>query len=87
MAKHADKILKAKGLIQTDKPIQLALDTIRDMRDGSSWYYMGYYTWGSNTRTRCDRSKKYLGYKVDAPTLFETVEGDFMVEKVRLEKL
>lgn len=87
MAVEAGKIVASMGLIQNPDPIQLPLDTIRDMRDGSSWYYMGYYTWGSNTRTRCDRSKKYLGYAPSAPTLFETMKSDFLVEKARLEAL
>ena len=77
MAREAGKILKRQGLIKTDEPVQLPLDTIRDMRGGSSWFPMGYYTWAGNTRTRGDRTRKYLGYKPDAPGLYEAMEADF----------
>jgi hypothetical protein len=87
MAKHAGRILKSHGLIKTDEPVQLSLETITEMRDGSDWYHMGLYTWGANTRCSADRAKKYLGYKSKAPSLWEAMEGDLLVEVERLAQL
>ncbi|TKX27209.1 NAD dependent epimerase-like protein 3 [Elsinoe australis] len=86
MAKHAGKILKARGLVAQAEPVQLSIDTVREMRGGSSWEPMGIYTWASNTRTRGDRARKLLGYKPNAPSLWETMEEDFLVAKTVLEQ-
>jgi nucleoside-diphosphate-sugar epimerase len=85
LAKHAGKILAAKGLIPSAEPKVLPLDVVREMRGGSSWEPMGIYTWASNTRTSCDRSRSELGYKPTAPSLWDTMEGDFMVAKKVLD--
>ncbi|CAG8980133.1 hypothetical protein HYALB_00011666 [Hymenoscyphus albidus] len=87
MARFAGKILKSHGLIKTEEPVQLSLETITEMRDGSDWHYMGLYTWGSNTRCTADRAKKYLGYESKAPTLWETMEGDLLFEVERLARV
>jgi hypothetical protein len=87
MAFHAGKILKSHGLIKTEQPAQLSLETITEMRDGSDWHYMGLYTWGSNTRCKADRAKKYLDYETKAPSLWDTMEEDLLVEVARLSKM
>ena len=86
MAKAAGKILHAHGLIKTEQPKQLSIETVRNMRGGSSWEPMGLYTWACNTRTRSDRAMKFLGYSPTAPSLWDTMEADLLgaVEECRV---
>lgn len=78
MAKAAGRILHSYDLIKADQPKKLSLEAVRNMRGGSSWEPMGLYTWACNTRTRSDRARKFLAYKPDAPSLWDTMEADLL---------
>ncbi|KAI1481938.1 NAD(P)-binding protein [Daldinia eschscholtzii] len=86
LAKEASRILHFHGLIPTAEPKSLSIETVREMRGGSSWEPMGVYTWACNTRTRSDRAREVLEYVPDAPNLAETLERDLLdaVEHVKL---
>lgn len=85
LAQEAGKILHAHGLIPTEQPKSLSIETVREMRGGSSWEPMGVYTWACNTRARADRAKTFLEYTPDAPSLRDALERDLLaaVEHVK----
>ena len=76
LAKEAGKILKARGVIDTEEPKELDVEDIRAMYLGSTWAYMGPYTFACNTRARADRARKCFGYERKAPTVFECMRED-----------
>ena len=85
LAREAGRTLHAHGLIPTEEPKRLSVETVREMRGGSSWEPMGLYTWACNTRARADRAREVLGYAPDAPSLWDALEGDLLaaVEHVK----
>ncbi|KAF2204247.1 NAD(P)-binding protein [Delitschia confertaspora ATCC 74209] len=76
LATAAGKILYARGVIDTEEPKKLSIEEIGAMTLGSSWPYMGFYTFACNTRAKADRARKYLGYEPRAPSVFECMEED-----------
>ncbi|KAF2174958.1 NAD(P)-binding protein [Zopfia rhizophila CBS 207.26] len=78
LAIAAGKILKAHGLIETEKPKRVSIDQIRNMCSSSGWAFDGLYTFASNTRAKSDRAQKYLDYVPKQPTVFECMEEDLL---------
>ena len=76
LAIAAGKILKARGVINTDEPKKLDVEEIRAMHLGSSFSHMGLYTFACNTRARADRARKLFGYERKAPTVLECMDED-----------
>ncbi|KAJ5689314.1 nucleoside-diphosphate-sugar epimerase [Penicillium macrosclerotiorum] len=85
LARETGRILYTHGLIPTSEPKSLSIETVREMRDGSSWEPMGVYTWACITLVRADRARSLLGYVPSAPSVQSTLEGDLLdaVEHVK----
>lgn len=73
-------ILKYHGVIESEYPIQVSLDTLDSMATLPAFPKLARYLFASNSRTRADRAEKLFGYKGRARKLLQVLEDDVIAE-------
>jgi len=65
-------------VIAKEEPKQCSLEEVGGMLAHYGLKGIGLYMYAANSRTRADRAQKVLGYKPNAPDLWETMEADLL---------
>ncbi|KAJ4299428.1 hypothetical protein N0V90_004673 [Kalmusia sp. IMI 367209] len=78
VVKAIGAILKKRGVIEDDEPVQVSLDQIDQTAKHPRFPMLGRYLYASNSRTRAQRAEKLFGYQGKAPGLLESLEEDVL---------
>lgn len=76
IAVAAGKVLKKLGVVQDEQPKQRSVEEVAGMLGQYGVKDIALYMYAANSRTRADRAEKVLGYKPQAPSIWESLEGD-----------
>ncbi|KAJ7047029.1 nucleoside-diphosphate-sugar epimerase [Mycena alexandri] len=75
IAAATGKIMASLGLIDSAEPTECTVDEFRSMFGGSG---LSFHMFGTNSRSRADRGRSFLGWKPKAPGFFEVLEADIL---------
>lgn len=76
LAKAVGKLLHSRGQIETSELKSMSVEDVNKLIDYPKYPMLGTYLFASNSRTVPHRAEKCLGYQTQAPSLWETLEGD-----------
>ena len=72
-------MLKAHDIIDSGEPKSLPLEQVDRMMSAYGIPHIAAYMFAANSRTRADRAKRVFGYQPTAPSIWDSLEADFLV--------